>query len=90
MNKYRSGGSSGSSGAPASLASGALGWSGSPLAGLAGAPLPPLLPLLWHSNHCCSLPYVIYYLIFDSICNFFNYSTFISYLSLDVGGGRWW
>jgi hypothetical protein len=36
-----------------------------PLAGPTGMPLLPLLPLLWYLIHSCSLPYVIYYFIFD-------------------------
>ena len=58
--------------------------------GPAGAPLPPLMPLLLgYFNHNCSLPYVIYYFIFDLICYLIKHPNFISYLLLVVGGG-WW
>ena len=89
MNKIPQLRSSGGRGAPASLVSGALDQPGAPPARSAVAPLPQLLPLLWCFIHCCSLPYVIYYLIFDFICSFIDFSTFILYFSLVVGGGRW-
>ena len=38
----------------------------------------------------CSLSYVIYYCKYELICYWINLSTFLVYLSLVVGGGRWW
>ena len=76
--KYRSS-SSGNSIALAGPADGALDQPGAPPTGLAGATLPPLLPLLWYLIYSCSLPYVLYYLIFDSVCDFMNHSTFVHY-----------
>ena len=61
------------------------------LARPAGAPLPPQL---WYFIHSCSLPYVIYYLIFDLACFFIHSSTFYYiyhwWWVLAGGGGKWW
>ena len=38
------------------------------VSGPAGAPLLKLLPLLWYFIHSCSMPHVIHYFIFASIC----------------------
>ena len=74
--KYHSSGSSGSSGgATAGPASGAPDRPGAPPAGPAGA---PLLPLLWYLIRSCSLPYVIYYFIFDLI--YYVYQPFYFYI----------
>ena len=81
MDKYDSSGSSGGSGAPAGPAGGAADLFGAPPARPLGAPLLPPLPLLQYLIHSCSLPYVIYYFIFDLICfyqPFHLYTKFIS------------
>ena len=54
----------------------------------AGAPLPPLLPQLWYSIHSCSLPSIIYHLIFDLMWFVINHSTFILYLRRRFNSNR--
>ena len=56
-------------------------------AGLAWAPLLPLLLLLWYFIHSCSLPFVVYYLIFGSISYLDNNSTSIIILPLIIRKG---
>ena len=61
---------------PAGPAGGAPDWPGAPPAGSAGVPLLPLLQLLWYSIHTCSLPYVLYYFLFDLVCYLYQHFCF--------------
>ena len=55
------------------------------------SPLLSLLPLPWYLIHSCSLPCVICYFIFDLVCDFINYSTFIQLfqeVKYDIGAEK--
>ena len=66
----------------AGLVQGAAGWP-------ARAPLPPLPQLLWYFIHSCSLPYAIYYSMFQKIwrcCFKRRYTTIRGCVFSGVGG----